>query len=162
MPLSDGISWRLNRHLKFEDDNGDLHVVHRSFVTDFASIPDLSKIASLTLLGCLPIALYASWTHFVCLLAWICALIVCGLFIGLVAYHFNHNDLLDAPAVLHDDGYRRPRLGHWPSTWRMKLYWDWVFLSAMKANGVSPFVRWSCYIAVSLFGWHAWRRKHSR
>lgn len=49
------------------------------------------------------------------------------------------------PAVVHDYLYRR-RIG-------ARDWADWVFLVAMKDEGVSRWKRWTCYAAVRSFGW---------
>jgi hypothetical protein len=52
-----------------------------------------------------------------------------------------------APSVIHDYLYQR-RIGE-------RGWADWVFLVAMKDEGVGLVTRWACYYAVRAFGWAA-------
>lgn len=57
------------------------------------------------------------------------------------------HDETRAPSVIHDYLYQR-RIGE-------RSWADWVFLVAMKDEGVAFFTRWACYYAVRAFGWIA-------
>lgn len=153
-PLSDGEHWRLEHGLNYLDARGELHCVPAGFVTDFASIPSLAKlgltglILGLLVMVCGALDQTYGWFNFGfgmfalgCLVIWL-------------SDDFEDDDRLDAPATLHDNGYRRPRLGAKP--WRMKFYWDWILFQAMRVNGIEL---WKCcivWLAVAGFGWWAW------
>ncbi|MEI8288790.1 MAG: DUF1353 domain-containing protein [Verrucomicrobiota bacterium] len=152
-PLRDGKNWRLVHDLKFRDQVGNLHIVHAGFTTDFASIPSLSRIgAFLMLLGFALDRLVSDWGVILLLLGFV----ICWL-----ADDLNGDDLLDGPATLHDEGYRRPRLGN--TAWTMKFYWDWILFTAMRANSEPLWKCWLIWFNVAAFGWVAWfddGRKH--
>lgn len=144
-PLPDGRNWRVVRDLKFVDQMGNVHVVHAGFVTDFASIPSLSKIgAGLMLIGA---ALFQ-------VSAFCFPLFALGFLIAWIADDLNCDDALDGPATIHDEGYRRPRLGS--TSWTMKFYWDWIFFVAMRVKGVELWKCWLIWFNVAAFGWWAW------
>ena len=177
--------WRLTHALKFQDRRGDIHVVHNGFVSDFATIPPLDFIAGLVLCLCVPLYVGCAWLHCVAPMLWLSPVVLAGFFVVLNAHWFNENELLDAPAVLHDDGYRKPRLGSWTSQVKMKFYWDGLLLEAMlsvrrnnlprplkwwqvgkwlvrtfgRPDTIPLWVAWSVYIAVSVFGWIPWADK---
>jgi len=162
-PLDDGIHWRLNKMLKFVDKKGELHVVHRGFLTDFASVPPLAFIAGLVLAIASPVAIGAAWLHCVSVLGWASAVIAFAVWVCVVADKFNCDDTgaskLDAPAVIHDNGYGRPHLGGLWTKIRMKQYWDGVLYQAMLANGVDKFTANTVWFMLLLFGWFAYFRK---
>ena len=163
-PLQDGVNWRLVHDVKFIDMRGELHVVHAGFVTDFASIPSLARLgAVIMLIG------YALYTLFAVLdgtpgyLVRITSLFLVGVgfLIAWLDPLLNGDDRLDGPAVLHDDGYRRARLGS--TSWMLKFYWDWILFQAMRANGEPLWKCWLIWFNVAAFGWMAWfqdGRKH--
>ena len=161
-PLPDGRNWRLNSDLRFADAAGDLHVVHEGFVTDFASIPSLSRIGALLVMlgaGLIWISPAIPWfTGGVTAINWInvisAALIFVGLAVVWVSDDLNGDDQLDGPATLHDEGYRRPRYGR--NSWLMKFYWDWLLFSAMRCNGEPLWKCWLIWGNVAVFGWGAW------
>jgi hypothetical protein len=149
-PLPDGKNWRVRSDLRFQDANGFIHVVHAGFVTDFASIPSLARIgASLMLLG-------GAWFPLFAFRFLLLGLVLAGIgfVICWVADSLNCDPLLGAPATLHDDGYRRQRLGQ--TSWTLKFYWDWILFSAMRANGEPLWKCWLIYLNVAVFGWLAW------
>jgi len=162
-PLDDGIHWRLDEPLKFRDKRGDIHCVHKGFVTDFATIPPLAFIAGLFLSFLVPFDVGCAWTHWLRPLLWAAPLTLFALFVVLVSDSFNCDDSgaskLNAPATLHDDGYKRARLGRKWSDVRMKLYWDRLLREACLANGVSPWIAWTVWGAVATFGWLCWHGK---
>lgn len=145
-PLPDGKNWRVAGDLKFQDANGFIHVVHAGFVTDFASIPSLARIGAAVMLfngALLAMGLNSGLAPF-----------LAGFVICWIADSLNCDPLLDAPATLHDDGYRRQRLGQ--TSWTLKFYWDWILFSAMRANGEPLWKCWLIYLNVAVFGWFAW------
>lgn len=161
-PLPDGKNWRLNRDLRFVDPRGDEHLVHAGFVTDFASIPSLSRIGALLILlgaGLIWASPFAwgmanamraiNWMH-------LAGAVICFLGIGIVwvSDDLNGDDQLDAPATLHDDGYRRPR--HGAASWSLKFYWDWLLFCAMRLNREPLWKCWLIWFNVAVFGWVAW------
>ncbi|MEI8289575.1 MAG: hypothetical protein WCH99_08875 [Verrucomicrobiota bacterium] len=175
--------WRVRTHaLKFLDRRGDLHVVHVGFITDFATIPPLDFIAGLVLCFSVPFSIFFAWFHQLNYLLATGAVDLAGFFVVLTAHQFNDNELLDAPATIHDEGYRRKRYGNWLTQLRMKLYWDRLFFEAMmsvRAMSKPPKLSWwkrtfgrpdtiplwvavSNYIAVSTIGWIAWLMKKEK
>lgn len=138
--------WKLADVLKFRDSRGDVHVVPAGFVTDFASIPSLARIGAVVMLLA------------VILLPWLGLLAAClfmtGFLIAWLDPLLNGDDKLDGPASVHDNGYKRRRLGN--TSWVLKFYWDWVLFDAMRAVK-EPL--WKCVLIwfnVSVFGWVAW------
>lgn len=152
--MDDGVNWRLTAPLKFLDPRGDLHVAHRGFETDFASIPPLAFIAGCVSLVSLPIVIYAAWFHLFGTLMVMAAIVAFAIFVEMVAESFTDDERLDAPAVIHDEGYRRTRLGK--SQWVMKFYWDRLLYEAMRANGISFTKSATVWLMLTLFGWVAW------
>lgn len=145
-PLADGKNWRVVSDLKFEDANGFIHCVHAGFVTDFASIPSLARIGSgLMIAGIVTLP----WIGCIAIAAIMAGLVICW-----IADDLNCDPLLDAPATLHDEGYRRPHLGQ--TSWTLKFYWDWILFSAMRANGEPLWKCWLIWCNVAAFGWVAW------
>ena len=144
-PLADGKNWQVVETLKYEDKRGDIHVVPAGFVTDFASIPNIARIGgSVMFIGFI-------LSH-ITSLAFL--LVLLGLWLVWIADNFNCDDKLDAPATLHDNGYKRPRFGK--VSWVMKFYWDALFYEAMKVNGVHFWKRFTIWFAVASCGWMAW------
>jgi Protein of unknown function (DUF1353) len=157
--LPDGVNHRLYKPLKFLDQNGDLHVVPAGFVTDFASIPPLAYIAGVVMCFTVPALLWTAWFH---LLNWMLlfnGITAFAIWVCIIAWHFNSNDKLDAPATIHDNGYRRRHLGSLGSQIRMKQYWDGILYQAMRANGVDLFTANTVWFMLLLFGWFAYFRK---
>jgi len=152
-PLADGVNWRLDSDLGYCDRHGNLHRVPAGFVTDFASIPDLDRIGILVMVAGYGISYWSCFG-----LRWLDAigvpLMLAGILVVWLAPALIRDDRLDAPATLHDNGYRRPHLGRTP--WRMKFYWDALLLQAMRANGVAAWKAWLIWFNVALFGWGAW------
>jgi hypothetical protein len=145
-PLPDGKNWRLVYDLKFEDANGFIHCVPAGFVTDFASIPSLSRMGGVLMLVAVALLPFCGWP------AWL--LLALGFGIAWLADDLNGDDQLDAPAVLHDNGYRRARLGN--TSWLLKFYWDWILFAAMRASGEPLWKCWLIWFNVAAFGWFAW------
>lgn len=159
-PLPDGNFWRLDAPLKFMDSRGDLHLAPKGFRTDFASIPPLSTIAgiisAIVLILC-GVSIYyrINWLMLVCM---VLTAIVHAVII--ISESLTCDDQLDAPAVIHDDGYSRPRLGR--SSWRMKFYWDNLLLEAMCATKRPLWKRQLIYWNVTFFGWGTWIKDGKR
>jgi hypothetical protein len=62
----------------------------------------------------------------------------------------------DAPAVLHDFGYRTQPAGI------PRSKWDALLMEAMKAECVTFWKRWAIYIGVRLGGWLAWKQNKKK
>jgi hypothetical protein len=144
-PLT-GNNWQLVAGLKFRDANGDIHFVPAGFVTDFASIPSLARLGAVIMLAAAALGLLIGP------IAWI--FVIAGFLIAWLDPVLNGDEKLDAPAVLHDNGYRRARLGN--TSWVMKFYWDWILFIAMRANGEPLWKCWLIWFNVAAFGWIAW------
>ena len=172
--------WRVKSHpLKFKDRRGNLHIVHVGFITDFATIPPLDFIAGLVLCFSVPFSIFFAWFHQLDYLLATSAIDAVAFFVVLTSHQFNDNELLDGPAALHDDGFRRPRYGNWLTQIKMKLYWDRLFFEAMmsvrhrtkpmrfswfkrtfgRPDTIPLWVAVAIYIAVSTIGWIAWQMK---
>ena len=154
-PLSDGKNWRLAKALRFEDTHGAVHCVPCGFVTDYASMPSLNKIGAVMALG----GFGLSYAPSIYLDAMAGILVALGAWLAWLTDDFMDDDRLDAPAVLHDNGYRRERLGRRTC---LKSYWDWLFLVALEANGVGVAKRYTIWLMVTLFGWGAWFKDGNR
>lgn len=144
-PLDDGTNWRLTKALKYEDRSGALHRVPPGFTTDFASFPNISRIGAGLMLAGFLLSYYCDYAF---------ALVWLGFYFCLVADDFTRDERTDAPAVLHDNGYRRQHLGR--NAWMMKFYWDSLFYEAMRVNGVGRVKAGTIWLMVVLFGWPAW------
>jgi len=158
-PLADDVNWRLTRDLRFIDERGDLHVVHAGFVTDFASIPDLDRLGVVIAVIGWVLCVFHGWPS-----AWRDALglmlLAFGIFMIWICPDLNRDDQLDAPAVLHDEGYGRARYGK--GALLMKFYWDWLLFLAMRANKEPLWKCWLIWANVAAFGWFAWYSKGKR
>lgn len=158
-PLPDGINWRLAHDLKFIDARGDLHKVPAGFVTDFASIPDLDRVGVVVAsIGATVLAVGSNLYGAGGKLHWLdlagILLFIAGFAIIWICPDLNRDDQLDAPATLHDEGYRRPRYGR--GAWLLKFYWDWILFQAMRANREPLWKCWLIWFNVAAFGWLAW------
>jgi hypothetical protein len=143
-PLA-GNDWQLVYGLKFQDANGDVHYVPPGFVTDFASIPSLARLGAVITLIAFALFPFSAFSF---------PLFALGFLIAWLDPVLNGDEQLDAPAVLHDNGYRRARLGK--TSWMMKFYWDWILFTAMRANGEALWKCWLIWFNVAAFGWFAW------
>lgn len=153
-PLEDGKNWDLTDSLMYMDSRGSIHHVQKGFRTDFASIPSISKLGGgISLVGWLCLLL-SFWylPHVLRVVGSV--LMLLGISLDWIADSFNNNDRLDAPATLHDNGYRRKRLGN--TSWVLKFYWDWLLYDALRTNKVPFWLRSLIWLNVTLFGWHAW------
>jgi hypothetical protein len=145
-PLPDGVNHRLTAPLKFVDDDGVLYTVPVGFITDFASIPPLTRIGGyITLGGLVLLDITHGWP--LTILAHV--VLATGLFVVLISDQLNCDDQIDAPATLHDYGYRVAR-GN-------KLKWDALLFSALTAANRPAWKCWLITLNVILFGWGAWR-----
>ena len=54
-------------------------------------------------------------------------------------------ETMQLPSALHDDLYGKKTILN-------RVYSDWMFLKAMKAEGENFFIRWSAFLAVRAFG----------
>ena len=159
-PLDDGINWRLGKPLMFLDRRGDLHIVPTGFKTDFASVPPLAFIGGLVLCFSVTVLCIGCWFHILQLVLWMSLLTAFAVWVVIVSDKFNCDDSgssrLDAPATVHDNGYRRLHLGSLLSQIQMKQYWDMILYEAMVANKVDPFTARTVWFMLLLFGWFAY------
>lgn len=142
-PLPDGLNWRVGAPLVFEDDAGDFHVVPAGFVTDFASIPSLSRIGLLIIDFGVLLSLFVS--------TWFLLLVLFGQWIVWIEPLLEHDTKLDAPAVVHDHYYRNVRS-------RGRSYGDGLLWQACLTTGFGWWRLWLVYIGVRIGGWDAWRK----
>jgi Protein of unknown function (DUF1353) len=138
-PLSDGVNWRLEHDLVYKDSDGKILTVPAGFITDFASIPPLARIAGYILTATIPLAYFYP-------VFYIPVAVAVG--VALISDSLNGDDLLDAPATVHDYGYRVLR-GN-------KIQWDGVFYRAMGATNRPMWKRLLLWGNVAAFGWTAW------
>ena len=147
IPLDDGINWRLEHDLVFQDSDGTMVIVPAGFITDFASIPSISKIGlGIAAAGYGLSQFTASLPH----VHWVGhALAVFGCWCIWIADSLNRDDMLDAPATVHEVGYRVLR----GST----SHWDGVLYRAMGATRRPMWKRLLIWGSVAAFGWSAWQ-----
>lgn len=147
-PLEDGVNWKVLSPLRFIDSDGEVTEVPDGFTTDFASIPPLSTIAGWILVFSFPLSCLFAWLH----MAWpfAASALACGnaIAVCLIADGLNCCDALDAPAALHDYGYRVLR--------GRKTKWDGKLYRGMKAKKVFWLKRFVVFQAVHFAGRIAW------
>ena len=143
-PLPDGVNWILTKRLKYIDVDGKIIIVPIGFVTDFASIPDLSRIALIVQL--------ASGLCFEFFNPWFFgAIFLLATTVIFIAEEFLHEGTWDDQSALHDYLFRTRCRGFWKS--------NWILFKAMKAKGgaVTPnWKRWIIFSGVALGGIFAW------
>ena len=150
-PLPDGKNWRLVSDLQFTDDVGIKHSVPKGFVTDFASIPDLSRLGlCVVLVGSLLVWWRGAHMSAVCLAG--CVLFTVGTIIIWLSSPLNRDALLDAPATLHDYYYRTPGIP------RTRWYADTLLWQSMRATKRPMWKRIVVYLNVRLFGGSSFRK----
>lgn len=152
-PLADGKNWRMGGDLIYEDPEGMQHVTPKGFVTDWASIPELSRLAAYVLLVAVPLLAAACWIHLVWLAVLAGLVCVFSLWVAWVAPLLNNDDQLDAPAGGHDKDYQTLGFNKFVADLRLFL--------AMGAPGPERtpsklWKRWLVYFNVSAFGWKAY------
>ena len=148
-PLPDGVNRRLAAPLRFVDDQGQLHEVPAGFVTDFASIPDLARIAAYILCSLIPASWLIEWQEWWVAFAFVAALSAFALWVAAIAHRLDADDQVDAPAVIHDYHYRVLRYNRWYSDLLL-----WQGLTATRR----PLWKKAIIVGnVRLFGWLPWR-----
>lgn len=148
-PLPDGTSRQLVAALKFRDAQGGLHVVPTGFITDFASVPDLARIAVWLLIVIVPLSWVILWfEHWRCFIAVDC-LIAFALWVAAIAHRLSGDPLIDAAAVVHDYEYRVTRSN--------RMYADLLLWQGMVATDRPTWKRVIIWGNVRLFGWKPWR-----
>ena len=139
-PLPDGKLWRLNADLIWVWPDGSAEVCRAGMLTDFASVPDLGRLAgwfmalAMLLRTRFPLT---GWSLFWC--AWL---------IGVFAKRIDDDDRTDAPACFHDQDYFRRD--------KSRAAADWHLVVRMRAMQVGW---WKCFLYwfnLRLFGWVAW------
>jgi len=152
-PLADGVNWVLDADLVYEDPEGVPHTTPKGFVTDWASIPDISRLAAYVLLAAIPLLAFGCWRHIVWLVIAASAVCAFAVWVAWVAPLLNNDDQLDGPAGNHDHDYQT--LGF------NKLVADLRLFLSMGAPGPNrtPSRMWKrvlIYFNVSAFGWKAY------
>jgi len=145
-PLDDGVNWRLEHDLIYQDSNGTIITVPAGFITDFASIPALNRIGLGVAAAGVLLANFNQHRPFFHWLGHV--LTVKGFWIVWISNSLMCDDLLDAPATVHDWGYRVLR--------GSKLHWDGVLYRAMRATKRPLWKRLIIWFNLVLFGWAAW------
>lgn len=142
IPLEDGVNWKLTRPLKFWDWLGAVRTVPAGFVTDFASIPSLSRIGLVLLSAGYLLSFLSTWFKLLELFA---------LWVLWIAPLLNNDERLDAPSTLHDYQYRTVRHNRREAD---NLFWE-----AMTANRLPLWIKSLVWGNVRLFGWIVWKRR---
>ena len=153
-PLPDGIHWRVNRDLIYEDPEGYEHVTRAGYVTDFASIPELARLAAYVLAVSIAAGVTGAWLHILWLLITALALCLFALWVAWVSPLLNANDKIDAPATGHDNDYTTPGMNKFVADFRL-------FLSC-GANAVEMWLQMLLYFNVTFFGWQAFHNDQVR
>ena len=155
-PLSDGARWRSDREFIFTfsaiDDRTSVignHVIKvpKGFVTDFASIPPLARIAGTVML----LAFLGQW------------LLPCAAFNAVIGLAWIVVMLADS--LLHEGSYDRAAIVHdWLYYTRMypRAECDRVLYLAMVCCGTREWKRLVIYWNVRLFGWVCWHDKRPK
>lgn len=141
-PLLDGVRWELKSKTVYNDPWGQVITVPKGFTTDFASIPDLSRIALEILTVCLALSSLSLWFLLIVAPAW---------WVVYISESFLHEGTWDDQSVLHDYIYAT----------RCRTFWqaNWILLVSMKAPGAAQTPAWKRYIiflGVTLGGYVAW------
>ena len=141
-PLPDGVIWESVKEMIYVDPWGKIITVPKGFHSDFASIPDLSRIA-----------LYVQVIAFTVAIWWSPAWIVVALatWVIYIAESFLHEGTWDSSSFLHD----------WMYATRCRTFWqaNWILLVSMKAQGGALTPSWKRYIiffGVAVGGYVAW------
>ena len=132
-PLDDGVNWVSTKRMRYVDPWGKLIIVPVGFKSDFASIPDLSRIALMVQLAS-GLCYEFFWPWF------FGSIFVLACVVIFIAEEF-----------LHDWMYRT----------RCRSFWkaNWILFLAMNAKGAAktpPWKRWLIFGAVTLGGYFAW------
>lgn len=138
-PLDDGVNWMLAKDLKWRWNDGYVETVKKGFITDYASVPDLAfwfgivgAIVSIASRYYAPVA-YALIAIFP---------------IIIFANKIDNAQQADAPAVFHDQDYRKQDKSKWTA--------DAHLFIRMKENGCNLIVCVLYWLNLTLFGWPTW------
>ena len=147
-PLENGTDWILKASLKFRDGQGGVHVVPAGFVTDYASVPDTSRLAAWCLILTVPAGWWLLWNeHWKWFIA--SALVSSfALWVAAISHRLSGDARVDAGATQHDWQYRKVR--------GSKMRADLLLFEALGASGVPDWKRVLIYGSVAIFGFHAW------
>jgi len=142
--LPDGVNWELaGKPMRYVDPWGKEINVPVGFKTDFASIPDLSRIALYVLWFGLMLALnYCPWF-------WILFLVAS--WVIYIAESFLHEGTWDDQSALHDWMYA--------TRCRTFLQSNWILFVSMRAKGGVLTPTWKrviIFLGVSAGGYKAW------
>jgi hypothetical protein len=143
-PLDDGVNWISTKRMKYIDPWGKQIAVPIGFKSDFASIPDLSRIALMVQL--------ASGFCFEFFWPWFFgSIFVLACVVIFIAEEFLHEGTWDAQAFLHDYMFRT----------RCRSFWkaNWILFLSMNAKGAAKtplWKRWLIFGGVAIGGYFAW------
>lgn len=143
-PQPNGVDWNLTQSMKYVDPQGKLIIVPAGFQTDFASIPDLSRIGFFFfVVFCALAQFFNPWIFY--------ALAIFPAWVVWISESFLHEGTWDDQSALHDYLYATRCRGFWMS--------NWILFKAMAARGgvVTPFWK-RCIIfgGVTVGGYLAW------
>ena len=133
-----GPVWMLTDALVFEHRGGQI-IAPSHFETDFASIPPLSTIAFWVIVFC---ELFEQRFPILWFLK------AFALFVVIISYSLCCDNLIDAPATIHDFLYATQTI--------KRATADKILYRALRANQVALWKSATIYINVRLFGWYAW------
>ena len=143
-PLDDGVNWISTKRMKYIDPWGKQIIVPVGFVSDFASIPDLSRIAVIVQM--------ASGLCFEFFWPWFFgAIFVLATAVIFIAEEFLHEGTWDSAAFLHDFLFRT----------RCRTFWksNIILFHAMVAKGAAKTPLWKRILifgGVAIGGYLAW------
>jgi hypothetical protein len=141
-PLDDGVRWQLEDKMSYCDPWGKMINVPKEFVTDFASIPDLSRIALYVQLIAL---ICAKWFP----VAWF--IFTLSSVVIYIAESFLHEGTWDNQSCLHDFIFA--------TRCRNFFVANWILYVSMKAKGAAITPTWKrviIFLGVMLGGYAAW------
>ena len=143
-PLPGGKKWELDKTLVYIPLRFRSIEIPSEFVTDFASIPPLARMAGIVLMLDFILSQFWRFMYGVGFLAWLVVMVADEFF----------DDRLDAPAVVHDWCYRT-RLHNRRDS-------DAILFDACLANDVPGWKARMVWLNVRLFGWiryYSYRRR---
>lgn len=143
-PLDDGVNWISTKRMKYIDPWGETIIVPVGFKSDFASIPNLSRIALIVqLASCLCCEFFNPW--------FFGAIFLLATTVIFIAEEFLHEGTWDNQAFLHD----------WMFRTRCRSFWkaNWILFVSMVAVGAAKTPLWKRILifgGVAVGGYFAW------
>ena len=141
-PLPDGVNWVSHGKMKYVDPWGEMIVIPTGETSDFASIPDLSRIGLIVQLLSF---LGAQWFWPLYILVFLASVVI------FIAESFLHEGTWDHQAFLHD----------WMFRTRCRSFWkaNWILFVSMKSGTAPKTPAWKRVLifgGVAVGGYFAW------